>query len=107
MIGPTLPPHLQQTKPQKEDEEHEEDAYGPTLPPALAARRLQGHTLPSPPRRLVVDEASSDEEEIGPQPPVASTSRGADEDGVREFLEREQRRKELAEVCFLVHVAVD
>lgn len=102
MIGPTLPPHLRRDKAEQGDrakdndsdgdEDEDEDGYGPALPPALAARRAQPAPAPEP---TVEDESSDDE--IGPRPP-SSTSRQAPDDGIREFLERERRRKELAEV---------
>jgi hypothetical protein len=96
MIGPTLPPHLRRDKSEKaenNDSDGDEDAYGPALPPALAASRAQPVPAPEP----TVDDESSDDE-IGPRPPAPSTSRQAPDDGIREFLERERRRKELAEV---------
>jgi hypothetical protein len=103
MIGPTLPPHLRRDKPEQEgraennDSSADEDSYGPALPPALAARRAQPAPAPRSAPEPTVDDESSDDE-IGPRPPAPSTSRQATDDGIREFLEREQRRKELAEV---------
>lgn len=111
MIGPTLPPHLrkdaadQQERAEDDNDDAEEDAYGPALPPSLAARRGKPSApapVPSPPRQEVhkhVEDDESSDDEIGPRPPAPSTSRRAADDGVREFLERERRRKELAEVC--------
>jgi len=81
----------------------DEDAYGPALPPALAARRAQPAPAPRSAPEPTVDDESSDDE-IGPRPPAPSTSKQAADDGIREFLEREQRRKELAEVRKSVYI---
>ncbi|KIM32591.1 hypothetical protein M408DRAFT_62041 [Serendipita vermifera MAFF 305830] len=107
MIGPTLPPHLSQKSAENEengpevDQDEEEDTYGPTLPPALAARRAVA-TAPGPvappvvPKQVEQYENDEDDDDIGPKLPSASTSKQDAEDGVREFLEREERRRELA-----------
>jgi hypothetical protein len=111
MIGPALPPHLR--KKSEENEENEinieeddgDDNYGPALPPALASRRAQVTVaVPAPAPMVQAQEESESDEEVGPRPPSASTSKQEAEDGVREFLAREERRRELAKVCMIVSI---
>ncbi|KIJ45058.1 hypothetical protein M422DRAFT_167158 [Sphaerobolus stellatus SS14] len=90
--GPVLPPHLLKKKneePPGDDDDDEEDAYVPELPPDLAGKpkRTLGPTMPSrsPPR----DDDS--DEEVGPMPIPGASSSTAQYDGVREFMEREER----------------
>ena len=105
MIGPTLPPHLRKKSPENEEngKQVDEDDYGPALPPALAARRT-GVTAPVPVVPAVTQapmDSDDDDDDIGPKPPSASTSKQEAEDGVREFLAREERRRELAKACII------
>jgi hypothetical protein len=114
MIGPALPPHLRKKSADVGEEERkqnsgnsEEDDYGPALPPGFAARRAGPKPVDVTPARTEEptrqsnnrdDEYDDDDDDIiGPQLPSSIVAQDP-EDGVREFLEREQRRKELAEV---------
>jgi hypothetical protein len=111
MIGPTLPPHLRKKSEENEEnetnagEDDEGDSYGPSLPPALAARRAQAIVpVPAPIPMVQAHEESESDDEVGPRPPSTSISKQDAEDGVREFLAREERRRELAKVCTIVSI---
>lgn len=91
---------------QADKDESSDDDYGPSLPPSLAAARARvtssevapkatprartviGPTLP--PTAAPVHEDSDDE--VGPSPPPASTPRQDEHEGVKAFLEAEERR---------------
>ena len=117
--GPQLPKHLTKRNitPQAHnpntDSGGDDGAYGPALPPHLAAKKKTERptrrspspialykTAPSKHSEPPVQE-DSDSDEFGPPPPTAGPSTTSNEDAVREFKEREQRRKELAEVSYL------
>ncbi|KAF8525256.1 hypothetical protein BU17DRAFT_42171 [Hysterangium stoloniferum] len=90
--GPSLPPHLVKANP-VDDEDGDEDAYAPALPPQFIPRpkRTVGPTFPSvPPPQAAYDS----DDEVGPMPAPASA---AADDPVREFMEREERRKKAQE----------
>ncbi|TFK47984.1 hypothetical protein OE88DRAFT_1611754, partial [Heliocybe sulcata] len=81
-----------------EEEEEEEDDYVPALPPDLMAARNAG-----PPKRVIGPsfpppryEDEEEDEDIGPAPLPAHAGPVV-EDGVREFLEREERRRKAEE----------
>jgi hypothetical protein len=104
-IGPQIPAHLLESPPQ--DVEHDsdsgqEDAYLPALPPDLLAAPSVSKGLPVtkgptlPPPAVQNDEDSDDE--VGPMPLPAGSSLER-EDAVKEFMEIEERRRKLAEVC--------
>ncbi|CCO35146.1 putative protein KIAA1704 OS=Homo sapiens GN=KIAA1704 PE=1 SV=1 [Rhizoctonia solani AG-1 IB] len=96
--GPSIPEHL--LKPQvaqqnEEDDEEDDDSFMPALPPDLAepsksAPRKIGPTLPSRPP----PEDSDSDDDYGPMPLPPGVSSNDDNDGVREFMERERRRQE-------------
>jgi hypothetical protein len=99
--GPAIPEHLsKRPEPATTEEEEDEDAFLPTLPPDIAppskpSIRQIGPTLPSRPP----PENSDSDEDYGPMPLPAGLSSSNDEnDGVREFMEREKRRQENIEV---------
>src|SRR3712207_3723588 len=105
MIGPTPPPHLrgnsnengnQESETNTPKDDSDEDAYGPALPPTLASKRQAEPVREK--QAAVESDSDSDEDVVGPQLPSASTSKDDPNEGVREFLAREQRRKALAEV---------
>jgi len=121
VVGPQIPPHLVAGPPsQTEIEAHKEDSdsdddYGPALPPELLAARSKsgpstkvvGPSFPEPhknqnhDRRRYGDDAdedSEDDDDVGPMPLPAGIS-FEEEDGVREFMEREERRRKQIEVC--------
>ncbi|KAL1689054.1 hypothetical protein GGG16DRAFT_115433 [Schizophyllum commune] len=123
MIGPELPPHLQRHK-KDEDEEpsDDEDAFLPELPPDLkgGAKAASSSTpgpstsAPSPSasgssaapastskpsaftRPPPYDDDDSDDD-VGPKPLGAPAVRHDENEGIRRFLEVEQRRREEAE----------
>lgn len=121
MIGPALPPHLhkktadaQEEADTPKSEQLVEEDYGPALPPHLAAKRATVRVVDTPPERVAqtTPDDDDDDDEIGPQLPSYAVEHDPD-DGIREFLEREQRRKELAEVrlgpsrpCILLNVPI-
>ncbi|EPQ61252.1 hypothetical protein GLOTRDRAFT_135771 [Gloeophyllum trabeum ATCC 11539] len=115
--GPQLPPEHasanrsdEQRGQKQEEEESDEDDYVPALPPDLAASRRAGPSLPSlspprasPPKRVIGPsfpppsfQEDDDDDEVGPVPLPAGAG-PVEEDGVREFLEREERRRKAAE----------
>ena len=122
--GPSKPPSQHSpratTEARKEEEEEsdsDEDNYGPALPPELLASRSKSSTSakvvgPSLPQhhninqnhdRRYGDDADEDSDvDVGPMPLPAGIS-FEEEDGVREFMEREERRRKQIEVCILFY----
>lgn len=101
IAGPAIPAHLIKHLENAEEDDNE-DAFLPSLPPDLAAppkpppAKQIGPTLPSRPP----PEDSDSDDDYGPMPLPAGASSSTDEnDGVREFMERERRRQENIEVC--------
>ena len=97
-IGPELPPSASQ----KNDDDDDEDAWAPALPPDLepAPVRVIGPSIPtrnSLPSHL--QEQYDSDDDYGPMPLPAGSRAACDADsGVREFIEREERRKKELEV---------
>lgn len=87
--------------PNEDAEEDEEDDYAPALPPDLAASR------PVAPARRVLGPAlgptayanDDSDDDVGPAPLPAGHVYG-ERDAVKEFQEREERRKKAIEVCY-------
>jgi len=111
-IGPDIPPHLRHSVPSEDDDERPSvgPSIGPTLPPHLRRPTSNGDNdepssdiSPSsiPPNQAQQLDAEDDDsdDDFGPQPLPAHlhTSYSAN-DGVREFLEKEERRKRNIEV---------
>ena len=131
MIGPELPPHLQRHKKDEEEEaSDDEDAFLPELPPDLKAGTKPASSTPGPspspsrssaapastskpsaptrppPAPAPYDDDDSDDD-VGPKPLGAPAVRHDENEGIRRFLEVEQRRREEAEVsvthaCYIV-----
>lgn len=118
-VGPQIPPHLAADPLippilDEGEEESDDDDYGPALPPDLAASRTASHAGPSkrvvgpsfpPPPGQNHDRArygsdGDSDDDFGPQPLPAGMS-FEEEDGVREFMEREERRRKQVEVRIL------
>lgn len=130
MIGPELPPHLQQSAPQDDasddddfgpapppavpapvagpqlpaaaNRDEDEDDFGPALPPNIAAapKRVLGPSFPAP-------EDDSDDD-LGPQPlPAYAQAAYKEVDGVKQFLEQEERKRKAIEVCWIYSVRAD
>jgi hypothetical protein len=127
VVGPKTPPHLvagsskppsqpsQQVHDEVSKEESEsDDDYGPALPPELLASRSRsrpsaevvGPSLPQSynkdqnfDQRRYGDDADEEDsdDEVGPVPLPEGIS-FEEEDGVREFMEREERRRKQIEV---------
>ncbi|KAF7969746.1 hypothetical protein HWV62_26110 [Athelia sp. TMB] len=111
-VGPIVPAHLlsaagpsQPPPTQNDDDEEDDDDYGPALPPELLAARAGPAEPASAPSKRVVgpsfptrhdryDDDSDDD--VGPMPLPAGIS-FEEADGVREFMEREERRRKQIE----------
>ncbi|TCD65074.1 hypothetical protein EIP91_003276 [Steccherinum ochraceum] len=113
-IGPTIPAHFLpgSSAPQPDnDEEEEEDDYAPALPPDLLAARTAGPSAEPVPKGKLQGPAlppgmgsrydDSDDDDVGPQP-LPQGVIIEEKSGVRQFLEREERRKKLAEPFLLL-----
>ena len=123
-IGPQVPAHLlskelQQPVSDTVNEDGDEDDYVPELPPDLAASRTGPSSRPmaspsSPPRgrrivgpSLPVHDRSNydeddDDDDYGPMPSMQGAQKlDAVNEGVREFLEKEEKRKKEIEVSLL------
>lgn len=121
VIGPAIPQNLpppqhQPTGGNEQEEEEEEDDYTPALPPDLVAARSSHSTVTPPtnttkskavvgptfpPRskqnRHTREEEEDSDDDYGPQPLPAGVVLEENE-GVREFLEKEERRRKQIEV---------
>lgn len=114
-IGPTLPPHLAQrstTPPlvgphlpnSSAESDDDEESYGPSLPPHLEKRPVAPSPAPLPrpsSSRVEVENDEDDDDDIGPRPLPASFQSKLDPkaDAIQRFMEAEERRAKLAEVC--------
>lgn len=119
-IGPQIPVRAAQNA-VAQDEDDDEDDYGPALPPDLKrpggpsstvagpsgrtpspsaqSRRVLGPSLPGQNRHPYEDE-DDDDDGYGPMPLPAGMQRSDGVSaGVREFMEREERRRKEIEVC--------
>ncbi|THH10589.1 hypothetical protein EW145_g1231 [Phellinidium pouzarii] len=124
--GPQIPSHLlggASAVAAEDDEDEDDDSYGPALPPDLLvarkrtsssavaaaagpssspplARRVVGPSLPGHDRQTYsYPDADADDDGYGPMPlPEGAQSTDGVSEGVREFLEKEEkRRKEIEE----------
>jgi len=117
-IGPQIPPELVNRPPPKEgseEEDDDDDDYVPALPPDLLAARSgafpSSSSIAGPSKKVVgpslppsypitygqgqYDDDSDDD--VGPKPlPVGMKSQEAD--GVRQFMEKEEKRRKEVEV---------
>jgi len=96
-IGPAIPSHLLKGEEPHVEEESSDDEYGPAPPPDLAStssstRRVIG---PSFPTGIPAANEDDSDDDYGPTP--LPPGEGEDEDGVRNFLEREERRQKAVE----------
>ena len=107
MIGPTIPPNL--LSPRNDDSDSEDDV-GPAPPPQQKETKPQqraiGPTLPSYPptyNPTTFQDDDSDDDDFGPKPlPVGMQHETPD--AVKEFIEREERMRKLAEVCLSLRI---
>ncbi|KAK7051369.1 hypothetical protein VNI00_004869 [Paramarasmius palmivorus] len=114
VAGPQIPPELLKARsepagpaappvPAQEDEDDDDDDdYAPALPPDLAAsreagpsntntnRRIQGPALPSASRGYHDDDSDDD---VGPMPLPPGYEKPTEVDGVKQFLELEEKRR--------------
>ncbi len=116
VIGPAIPAHVgpRPSSGNEEDEEEDEDDYTPALPPDLVAARSSQATITTPstkPKSVTrpilppslpqsregEDEEDDSDDDYGPQPRPAGLVLDENE-GVREFLEKEERRRKQIEV---------
>lgn len=116
-IGPAIPHEIlarskgvPPTEGTVEDDDDDDDDYAPALPPDLVAARgghavpaastkqVQGPTLPPHMRgRQYGASFEDDDDDYGPKPLPAGVV-VQESDGVREFLEKEERRRKQVEV---------
>ena len=114
-VGPIIPPEFLKSSANNEEEE-EEDDYMPELPPDLVQSRVAGPSAPGPSRRQAgpslpsyaptydprsyADEEDDDDDDFGPKPlPTGMQHRQTD--AVKEFMEKEEKRRKHLEVyCF-------
>lgn len=122
-IGPQIPQTIlsqarQSSQPEPDrDEDDDDDDYVPELPPDLAAlrsggpsrpeagpsttgqaKRVLGPSLPGHDRQN--DSENDEDEDYGPMPSMQGAQRtDALSEGVREFMEKEEKRKKEIEVC--------
>lgn len=117
-VGPTIPAELLNQA--IDDEDEDEDDYAPALPPDMLATRSTGPSLPGPSssssttgKRVVGPSIPSypptydprfhssfsddDDDDFGPKPLPAGVKH-AETDAVKEFMEREEKRRKEAEV---------
>lgn len=100
-VGPQLPPSLARpSNIAEDDDEEDEDAYLPALPPDLApskpAARVQGPAMPPGVGARYTGDSDS-EDDVGPMPLPAGLS-DTKVDAVQEFRAREEARRKAAEV---------
>ncbi|KAK0464000.1 uncharacterized protein EV420DRAFT_1618816 [Desarmillaria tabescens] len=94
VVGPQIPPEL--VKQQQQDDEDDEDDYAPALPPELLAARQSG-----PPKRVqgpalpTYDDDSDDD--VGPKPLSTGQTSAYETDGVKQFMEQEEKRRKKIE----------
>ena len=93
--GPQLPPHLSKGSPKA----------GPSIPTSgpSTGKRQVGPTFPSyaptyDPTTYHNSEEDDDDDDFGPKPLPAGMQH-QQTDAVKEFIEREEKRRKLAEVC--------
>lgn len=105
-IGPSIPAHLLASKttekqadpyPLPDDDDDDDDSWAPSLPPDLVKSRTVGPSLPTAQEREEADEAE-DDDGYGPMPLPAGYVLDDSWDGVKEFMEREERRRKDLEV---------
>ena len=87
--GPELPPHLREERREEEaDPSAGKRQIGPTLPSYAPTYDPATH----------YDEDDDDDDDFGPKPLPAGMQH-QQTDAVKEFIEREEKRRKLAEVC--------
>lgn len=107
-IGPQLPAHLlaENKNPTENDSGSDEDDYAPALPPdhTTKPKPVAGPST-GPPGRILgpampnaYDDDDDDDDDFGPKPLPASAARPSEMDGVKRFIELEDRKRKNAEV---------
>lgn len=121
IVGPEIPPHLiagtskqSGNEAEEQNEDDDDDDYGPMVPPnhripsgseigaTALSRKIFSPSLPPPPsqnhdRLKYAGPDDDSDDDIGPMPLPPGVS-FEEEDGVREFMEREERRRKQIEV---------
>ncbi|KAG6828992.1 hypothetical protein H0H92_006064 [Tricholoma furcatifolium] len=117
VAGPAIPPELLKQQSVADDDDDEDD-YVPELPPDLAVarsagpsatpsssnevKRVSGPAMPSyppiydPKYQTAYGDDDDDDDDFGPKPLPAGVKH-AEKDAVQEFMEREERRRKIAE----------
>lgn len=111
VAGPQIPPEFLKAQ-HVEDEDEDEDDYAPSLPPDLAASRNAAPVVyapakpvkgPSLPSSYYPNDDSDDD--VGPRPlPPSAQGSQSEVDGVKQFLEKEERRRQQIEVGLISHL---
>jgi len=108
--GPALPPHILAARRAKAAQAQAgSSAQASSSTPSVEIKKTYGPTLPgavsSAPSRPIYeeDDDDDDDDDVGPRPEMAYRG-DRPGDGVREFLEREERLEKLREVCVLYSV---
>jgi hypothetical protein len=108
VVGPQIPPHLVAGPSKQTESEDDDDDFGPVPPPsdvgkgASLSRKIFGPSLPPQGQThdrgtYANDNDDDSDDDIGPMPLPAGIS-FEEADGVREFMEREERRRKQIEV---------
>ena len=100
--GPALPPHILAARRAKAAQAQSgPSAQTSSSTPSSESRKTYGPTLPgaapSAPSRPIYEDEDDDDDDVGPRPEMAYRG-DRPGDGVREFLEREERLEKLREV---------
>lgn len=97
VVGPSRPPPAPSN-----DDESDDDNYGPALPPDLiasrsapapAAKKISGPSFPT--SNPYADD--SDDDDVGPMPLPEGNATQTKADAIREFMEKEERRRKQVE----------
>jgi hypothetical protein len=111
VVGPQIPQRLLNLA----QDDEEEDDYIPALPPDMVATRFAGPSaskpstskpvgvsMPPPGRsydsRHFSDDDDDSDDDVGPKP-LPSGVKHAETDAVREFMEKEEKRRKELEAC--------
>ncbi|KAF9261537.1 hypothetical protein L218DRAFT_869710 [Marasmius fiardii PR-910] len=103
VVGPQIPSELlKQRATAPEEEEEDEDDYMPALPPDLAASRSGPEFAATSTNKKIIGPAfppqhgsysDDDDDDVGPMPLPAGYQKPAEVDGVKQFLEQEEKRR--------------
>jgi hypothetical protein len=104
VFGPQIPTALLTRRSSRDDEGRDEDvhppSYSPLPPPAAGPSKTPTRPSigPSYPPTFNDDESDDSDDDIGPKPLPTGGMPSRETDGVREFMEKEERWRKLIEV---------